>query len=61
MAGSLEKALAEVWDGSSLFLQEVPKHAPVGNYSNPAFVQYFTKASSCSFYWLEPAEVPSDE
>jgi len=53
---------AEVWGGSSLFLQEMPKHAPVGSYFNPVFVKYFTKASSCTFYWLEGAEVsPSDE
>ena len=50
VAGTLQNALAEVWGGSSLFLQEMPKHTPVGNYFNPAFVQYFTKASSRTFY-----------
>lgn len=38
VAGTLQKALAEVWEGSSLFLQEMPKHAPVGNDFNPVFV-----------------------
>lgn len=32
VAGSLQKALAEVWELSSLFRQEMPEHAPVGNY-----------------------------
>lgn len=32
VAGSLQKALAEVREWSSLFWQEMPEHAPVGNY-----------------------------
>lgn len=47
------RAFPKAWEGSSWFLQGMPKDTGAGNYFNPALVQ---PLSSCTlYYWLEGA------